>query len=45
MLTNLKTDELAPLMPKKRRFSGPWLEPSWNRITKILSEARKLGIP
>jgi len=33
LLTNLKTVESAPLIPKKRRFSGPSLEPSWNQIT------------
>jgi hypothetical protein len=33
LLTNFKTVESAPLIPKKRRFSGPSLEPSWNQIT------------
>ena len=33
LLTNLKTVESAPLIPKKHRFSGPSLEPSWNQIT------------
>src|SRR5260370_38305159 len=33
LLTNCKTVESAPLIPKKRRFSGPSLEPSWNQIT------------
>src|SRR6266478_2905264 len=35
LLTNLKTVESAPLIPKKRRFSGPSLEPSWNQITGV----------
>ena len=33
LLTNFKTVESAPLIPKKHRFSGPSLEPSWNQIT------------
>src|SRR6266699_479302 len=37
LLTNLKTVESAPLIPKKRRFSGPSLEPSWNQVgTRLL---------
>jgi hypothetical protein len=35
LLTNLKTVESAPLIPKKRRFSGPSLEPSRNQITGV----------
>src|SRR6266478_9392583 len=35
LLTNFKTVESAPLIPKKRRFSGPSLEPSWNQTTGV----------
>src|SRR6266705_3796991 len=37
LLNYLKTVESAPLIPKKRRFSGPSLEPSWNQVgTRLL---------
>ncbi len=41
LLNYLKTVESAPLIPKKRRFSGPSLEPSWNQFCRCGFETER----